>query len=257
MRSAWRSVDRRWAITMCWLSPPEVTEALAPTGVNMPIGIARISASTAASRAASHASSRGGVVVVRDNVVQQILWMEPHILRHRTDLAPYLLDVEVLQIASVIVHRSGRRPVQAEREPEQRALAGARPAGTCMNRDLVQDQRPVGVVTEALVVEPNIAAKVLDEISTGVPLQGFGKEGLDLPQCRHDRGDPPERCPRASDRRLEDHEHGVGGEEVSDRDGLPVRQRQDIPEGRLDRLRSLRHDDLRRCPGVCVSSERP
>lgn len=73
--------------------------------------------------------------------------VEPLILRHRADLASHLLDVEVLRIAPVVVHRSVRGPVQAEHEPEQRALAGPRlagdgdePAGTGMNRDVVQDQ---------------------------------------------------------------------------------------------------------------------
>ena len=46
-----------WAITIRWVSPPEVTLALAPTQVSIPIGMAAISLSTEAIRAAAEASS--------------------------------------------------------------------------------------------------------------------------------------------------------------------------------------------------------
>ena len=55
--------------------------------------------------------------------------MESNGLRHRADFPAHLFQVQVLQVASVVIHRAGGRPVDTEREPEQGAFARAGLAG--------------------------------------------------------------------------------------------------------------------------------
>ena len=148
------------AIATRWLSPPERTE---PAGADH------------GHHAHGHALDLlfdfgkpdrrpyffgGHFLVVTDQVVPEVLGMKSDRLRHRADFPSHLFQVQVPQIASVVVHGAGGWPVDSEREAEQGALARtglARNrhefAGTGVNRDIVQNQGTFGIVAKGNVVE--------------------------------------------------------------------------------------------------------
>ena len=55
--------------------------------------------------------------VVRNDVVPQVLRMKLHILGNRADVAAHLLDVEVPEIAPVVIHRAAGRCVRPHECP--------------------------------------------------------------------------------------------------------------------------------------------
>ena len=106
-------------------------------------------------------------LLVADQIVPEILRMEPDRLRDGADLPSHLFQVQMSQVAPVVIDSAGGRAVDSEREPEQGALAGAgfagdrdELAGARPNRDVVEDQRAVRVVAEGNAVEQDLPAQI-------------------------------------------------------------------------------------------------
>ena len=165
---------------------------------------------------------------MRDDVVPQILGMQPHRLRNRADLAAQLLQVQVPQIASVVIDCAGGWRVDAKRKPEQGALAGAglpgngdEFAGTGPDRDIVEYQRAVGIVAEGNTVEQDLAAQTFNRLSPGRGLGNRGQQRTHLVKRRHHGGNGAERLAEPGDRVLESDEDSVNDEKVADRN-VPV-----------------------------------
>ena len=118
--------------------------------------------------------------MVADQIVPQVLGMESDRLRYGADSPAQLFQVQMPEIASVVIDRAGGRPLDSEREPEERALAGAglagdrdELAGTGANRDVVEDQGTLGLVAERDMVEQDIAAEKFDRFALGLGFRNF------------------------------------------------------------------------------------
>ena len=139
--------------------------------------------------------------------------MESDRLRHRANFPAHLFQVQVPQIASVVIDRAGGWPVDSEREPEQGALAGAglagnrdEFAGTGVNRDIVENQRAVGIVAEGNAVEQDFAAQVFNRLSFDHGFRNCGEQRAHLIERRQHGGNGAEGLAEPGDGGLENDE---------------------------------------------------
>ena len=164
--------------------------------------------------------------MVTDEVVPEIQGMESNGLRHNADPAAHLFQVQVPQVTSVVVHGAGRGPVESKRQPEEGALASAGLArdrdefpGAGTNRDVVEDQRAVGVVPVGNAVEENVAAQILDRRSFDFGLGNRSQERAHLVERREHGGDRAKGLAESGDGGLEGDEDEVDDEKIADREG--------------------------------------
>ena len=176
----------------------------------------------------------GNALMIADDVVPQVLWVEPHHLRHHADMPAHIPEIQVLKVAVVEIDRSARRPLQPEREPEERALARPGLAGdrdelarTDLERHVIENQRPVGIVAERDVVEDDIAAQHLHRLSFGPRLGSLRQQGPNLIECGHDTGQHADRLTESDHRRLVEQEQDVDDDEVAHRKGPGAGKRQE------------------------------
>ena len=161
-----------------------------------------------------------------DQIVPDIQRMKPHGLRHRTDLAAQLAQVQVAQVAPVVIHRTRTRAIDAERQAKQGALAGPGLAGDrdefpglCVNRDIIENQRAIGIVAKRDAVKQQVPAQVFHRLAFGLGFGNGAKQRAHLLEGRYHGSDHAEGIAEACDRALESDEDQVDNKEVTDRHG--------------------------------------
>ncbi len=142
-----RTIARAMSSRCFW--PVERFPPPSPTSVYMPMGIARMSSSSPAMRAARQASSMRQEGGETHDIVEDVAGHELGMLEHRADLTPDLAWVEGRQLAAVVGDRARVGGLEAEKEPHQGRFSRARRADdrhelawADLKADIVENLRP-------------------------------------------------------------------------------------------------------------------